>query len=98
MILEEVKMSLGMEMQLSAIQSIFKYTLSNENEFFAKLYEAKFLSECLGKPDLSIVVSHLSEYDKVDNLLEESELKRESFSDSRFIHGNMDQKENINNQ
>ena len=41
-VLEPTEMSLGMEMQLSATQSIFKYTLPNNYEFFKKLYEAGY--------------------------------------------------------
>jgi len=54
-VIEPVVMSLGMEMQLSATQSIFKYTLSTEVEFFKKLYDAKFLVDCFGTPDSSVV-------------------------------------------
>lgn len=44
--LEPIEMSLGMEMQLSSTQSVFKYAFQNEDEFFAKLYNAKSLSSC----------------------------------------------------
>lgn len=47
-ILEEVQLPLGMEMQLSANQAIFKYKLPYEQEFYKKLYEAKILKECVG--------------------------------------------------
>lgn len=43
-------MSLGMQMQLSATQSIFKYLLPSDDEFFRKLYAAKALPECKGEP------------------------------------------------
>lgn len=49
--LEEVQMSLGMEMQLSATQAIFKYKFDNDGDFFRKLYDAKFLQECFGEED-----------------------------------------------
>lgn len=53
-VLMETELSLGMEMQLSATQAIFKYKLHNDGEFFRKLYEAKFLSECFGRPSVSL--------------------------------------------
>lgn len=95
-VLEEVKMSLGMEMQLSATQSIFKYTLPNNYEFFKKLYEAKFLYDCLGMPDPSIIVSDPSEYgEQKSGLFAEEELKRDTFSDKWFIEKNEHQDEKI---
>lgn len=85
--LEGAKMSLGMEMQLSATQSIFKYKLSNDDEFFAKLYQAQFLENCLGAPDFSISVSTPEMYEEEENdLFSESGLKRETFRDEWFIH------------
>ncbi|MGN1202450.1 MAG: TIR domain-containing protein [Eubacterium sp.] len=85
-ILEEVHMSLGMEMQLSATQSIFKYTLSTDGEFFEKLYEAKFLRECLGDPNPEIIVSSPDEYGNEGNhLFSENCLKRDTFSDKWFV-------------
>ena len=84
-VLEPVQMSLGMEMQLSSSQSIFKYTLSTEKEFFDKLYEAKELVTCKGIPNHAIEVSLPSDYlsdagnfDKV----------RDPFSDRWFAQGN----------
>ena len=86
-VIEPVVMSLGMEMQLSATQSIFKYTLSTEAEFFKKLYDAKFLVDCFGTPDSSVVISKPEDYenDKLRGLFGESDLKRETFSDKWFI-------------
>ena len=86
-ILEQVEMSLGMEMQLSATQSIFKYTLPNERDFYNKLYDAKFLHECLGQPDLSITVSSPRDYEEGagQEMFGESNLKRDTFSDKWFI-------------
>ncbi len=84
-VLEEVNMSLGMEMQLSATQSIFKYMLNGDNEFFKKLYEAKFLRTCLGEPDLSVAISTADDYkESVGELFTESNLRRYSFSDEWF--------------
>lgn len=49
-VLEAVQMMPGMEMQLSAAQAIFKYKIPDTEEFFEKLYAAKFLKACLGEP------------------------------------------------
>ena len=80
-ILEPVQMSLGMEMQLSSSQSIFKYTLSSEKEFFAKLYEAKELENCKGAPNYSIEVFTPNDYmDGTSNF----DKVRDPFSDRWF--------------
>lgn len=86
-VIEPVQMSLGMEMQLSATQSVFKYTLSDDNEFFSKLYDAKCLCSCLGTPDPSIVVSKPEDYEggALSGLFGESYLRRETFSDKWFL-------------
>lgn len=86
-VLEEVHMSLGMEMQLSATQAIFKYTLSTEREFFVKLQEAKALHECHGAPDSSIVVSTPADYTEggAEGLFGSADLRRGTFSDNWFI-------------
>ena len=83
-ILEPVQMSLGMEMQLSATQSIFKYALADEADFFAKLYASKTLDLCLGEPDISVVVSSPEDY-LGDDISED----RDPFSDDWFIKGEM---------
>lgn len=86
-VIEPVQMSLGMEMQLSATQSIFKFTLSDDNEFFSKLYDAKCLCPCHGEPDTSIIISKPEDYENgaLGGLFGESNLKRETFSDKWFI-------------
>lgn len=88
-VIEPVQMSLGMEMQLSATQSIFKYTLSDESEFISKLYDAKCLSSCRGEPNASIVISKPEDYEDgaLGGLFGESNLKRETFSDKWFLDG-----------
>ncbi len=93
-VIEPVVMPLGMEMQLSATQAIFKYTLSTETEFFKKLYGAKFLVDCFGTPDSSVVISKPEDYedDKLRVPFGESDLKRETFSEKWFI--NVAQEEN----
>ena len=87
-ILEPVQMSLGMEMQLSSSQSIFKYTLSSDKEFFGKLYEAKELENCKGSPNYSIEVSTPSDYmDETGNF----DKVRDPFSDRWFVQGDTEE-------
>ena len=83
-VLEPVQMSLGMEMQLSSSQSIFKYTLSTEKEFFSKLYEAKELENCKGSPNYSIEVSTPNDYLSDSNNFDKV---RDPFSDRWFAQG-----------
>ncbi len=87
-VIEPVKMSLGMEMQLSANQSIFKYTLQNDEEYYKKMYEAKALSECLGIPNSSIIVSKPSDYGEEAQGMFVSDNSRDSFSDKWFTGSN----------
>lgn len=49
-VLEPVELSLGMEMQLSATQSVSKYTFPDDEAFYAKVCTAKFLSVCMAQP------------------------------------------------
>lgn len=86
-ILEHVKMSPGMEMQISAYQSIFKYKLSSESEFYAKLYAAETLKDCKGIPDYSITVSRPEDYVVTDDndMFAETLQSRKTFSDKWFI-------------
>ncbi|MCM1189245.1 MAG: TIR domain-containing protein [bacterium] len=49
-VLEPVELSLGMEMQLSATQSVSKYTFPDDEAFYAKVCTAKFLSACMAQP------------------------------------------------
>lgn len=79
-ILESVQMSLGMEMQLSSSQSIFRFSLS-ENEFFEKLYHAGELKQCQGEPDPSVRVSSEEDYYEAVNAAEK---RRDPFSDRWF--------------
>ena len=81
-IVEPVQMSLGMEMQLSSSQSIFKYTLPTQSEFFDKLYSGQSLTACLGSRDDSIFVSKYEDYD-IDS--ESYDKVREPFSDRWFV-------------
>lgn len=87
-ILEQVSMSLGMEMQLSSTQAIFKFQLPGENEFFQTLLSVQLLSPCQGQPDLYIRVSSPRDYEEEGTgscLLSERGHERDSFSDQWFI-------------
>lgn len=85
-VIEQVNMSPGMEMQLSATQSIFKHTLNSDAEFFERLCTAEFLKCCLGTPDPSIQVSHYQDYQDEDGkLFSESGHQRDTFSDKWFV-------------
>jgi hypothetical protein len=84
-ILEPVQMSLGMEMQLSSSQSIFKYTLSSDKEFFSKLYDAKEFESCKGNPNYSIEVSTAKDY--LNNSSVVKKTRSEPFSDRWFAKG-----------
>ena len=60
--LEPVILSLGMEMQLSAVQSIFKYTIEDENSFYDRLYSIDVIDKCKGASNDSISVSSPGDY------------------------------------
>ncbi len=71
-ILKPSQMSLGMEMQLSATQAIYKYTLPDEKTFFKKLYDAQFLNQCY---DLTLKEESKPEY--ISESIPQSEIKPE---------------------
>lgn len=60
-ILEEVRFSPGMEMQIVACPAIFKYKIENY-AFYKTLYSFDTMSLCLGEPDDSIEVSDENKY------------------------------------
>ena len=60
-ILEEVQLSPGMELQMAAFPAIFKYRVDND-AFYKSLYDFEVMNLCLGEPDDSIVVSDESRY------------------------------------
>ena len=80
--LEPVEMTLGMQMQLSTNQSILKYTMDTEYEFFSKLYDAKELKNCLGKANSNVIVSKPDDYSDDDIDIEKV---RDPFSSSWFL-------------
>ena len=47
--LEEVTLPRGMAMRVNRLQSIFKYTYSNEEMFYDKLYTSNNINSCLGE-------------------------------------------------
>lgn len=60
--IEPVELPLGMEMQLSISQSIFKYDLPSDNDFFRKLYNADFITDCRGtKNETEVVIDKKEE-------------------------------------
>ena len=59
--LEDVHLSPGLEMQLAAFPAIFKYKLEN-SAFYKRLYAFEAMSRCLGDPNDSIEVSDENEY------------------------------------
>lgn len=63
-LIEPVELSLGMQLQLSSAQSIDKYALAGDREFFATLYKVSALRECYSEPDPSIIVSRPEDYDE----------------------------------
>lgn len=84
--LEPVRLSLGMEMQLSAVQAIFKYTLEREQDFFSRLYEADALKVCRGPADDSVTVWGPEEYEEnLKDLYGIDEIRREPIGDKWFI-------------
>lgn len=61
-ILEEVQLAPGMEMQISVFPAIYKYKLENNEAFYKRLYSFNMLQPCFGEPDASIVVSDEEQY------------------------------------
>lgn len=89
-VLEAVQMSLGMEMQLSSSQSIFKYKLDSDKEFFSKLYNAEELKSCKGERNDSVIVSSYEEYAE-DSA--HSGGVRKTFSDKWFVSSDKEEKQ-----
>ena len=61
--LEPVNMSYGTQMQLSATQSIFKYKIDNEDEFYNKISNTSLLDICKGDKNPDIIVSSFDDYE-----------------------------------
>ena len=89
-ILEAVTMPLGMEMQISSNQAIFKYKYASETEFYTVLYKAECLKSCKGFPDYSVVVSRPEDYieDMESDMFSGKIQTRQPFSDKWFADKN----------
>lgn len=55
--LEEVQLSVGMEMQLSSTQSVFRYKYDEFKDFLSKFYKGEDMALCKGEPMLDIIIS-----------------------------------------
>lgn len=55
--LEKLKLSVGMEMQLSSAQSVFRYNYDVFADFLDKLYAGEKMDSCKGEPMLDIIIS-----------------------------------------
>lgn len=53
-ILEKTEIPAGMELQISAQQSILKYNFSDENRFYDKIESCSFLEDCKGELEVDI--------------------------------------------
>lgn len=83
--LEDVYLSPGMEMQISACPAIFKYKISN-NAFYKSLYSFEFMNLCLGEPDAGIEVSDENKYkETLADLFGADERREGVIDDARFI-------------
>lgn len=90
-VIEDVKMSLGMEMQLSATRAIFKYKLS-DSEFYSTLYSAEVLKDCLGEPsEMSFIKDENECNDGNGFRIEELQRERNSFSTAWLSSDNNEQ-------
>lgn len=69
--LEEVQLSVGMEMQLSSTQSVFRYKYDDFNDFLSKIYKGENMTLCKGEPMLDIIISDVD-----DELAEEEPQKQ----------------------
>lgn len=53
-ILEKTEIPAGMELQISAQQSILKYNYSDENRFYDKIESCSFLEDCKGEVEIDV--------------------------------------------
>ena len=68
---EEVELSPGMDMQLSANQAIYKYYYPKEDAFYGKLFETNFLNDCRNTAEAPVEDVSDSDDEKAD----ENEIK-----------------------
>ena len=83
--LEDVNLSPGIEMQMAAFPAIYKYKLSN-TEFYKRLYSFEIMNLCLGEPNYSIEVSDENKYnDTLADLFGIDERRKPPIDDAIFI-------------
>lgn len=82
-ILDKTEMSLGMQMQLSSAPSLCRYELTDDKEFFSKLYGTDVLKTCFFKEDPSVIVSSPEDYEEEAAISEVFDNEK-TFSDSWF--------------
>lgn len=62
--MESVKLTLGIEMQLAASQAIYQYRYKNENDFYEQLFSSDVLKECLEEKTEGRVVREIPKVKK----------------------------------
>ena len=91
--LDEVHLSPGMEMQMSAFPAIFKYKIENHT-FYKSLYSFEIMNMCLGEPDNSIVVSDEDKYrETLADLFGADEHRKPVIDDAAFMEQQTDEGE-----
>jgi hypothetical protein len=83
---EKTELSPGMELQLAATQSIFRYTYDDDTEAIKVLISAAPFADCLGLPNPGIEISEPSLFDEDSGQFSGTD-KRGSFSDEWFRDG-----------
>ena len=66
--LEEVQLPAGMAMRINRLQSIFKYTYTNEADFYEKLFAANNIGVCLGEGSCSSDAAFVADGGSNDNI------------------------------
>lgn len=76
--LDKLTLSVGMEMQLSTTQSIFKYKYDKFDDFILKICSGENIDQCKGEPMLDIVISDedTSEINNTYNLEDKTDEKK----------------------
>lgn len=81
--IEQVQLSVGMEMQLSSIQAIFKYSYEKYSQFLDVLLKTSITQPCLGSPNPEVVVSNELE---IHDEKSDSKNGNKSFSDKWLVN------------